>query len=192
MPRLLACNACHILQRAPDVHPKTPLVPARMVWEDGTEYIYRDDEGHAKMVPAYDPILEAFVEAHQHDRPDVEVLEGNVIRVWVVDQATWDSMDIVTKVKKEMEAETGQWYEDRDTYREGAIACYNEHGNPDTSSGCRDFMSDSKQIGTVRHKADDGQVVTIPPKFRQYLCYQCPYFHAYVQVDIRKKAGAYT
>jgi hypothetical protein len=162
-----------------------------MVWEDGTDYVYKDDDGHAKMVPAYDPVLEDFVERHQHDRPDIEVLTGQVIRVWVVDQRTWDSMDIVTKVKKEMEEQTGVWYEDRDTYREGAIACYNEHGNPDTKVGCRDFMSDSKQIGTVRHKAD-GQVVTIPPKFRQYLCYQCPYFHAYVQVDIRKKAGAYT
>lgn len=191
MPRLIACNVCHVLQKAPDPHPKTPMVPARIVWEDGTDYVYKDEDGLPKMVPAYDPVLEDFVERHDHNRPDIEVLEGQVIRVWQVDQRTWDSVDIVQKIRKEMHEMTGEWYDDRDTYREGATECYNKHGNPTLQTGCSDFLSDGKRIGKASHHID-GKTIDIPPQYRQYLCYQCPYFQSYIQVEIRRKAGAYT
>lgn len=191
MPRLLACNVCHILQRAVDPHPHTPMVPARLAWEDGTDYVYKDDDGKVVMVPAYDPILEDFVVKHTHDRPDNEVLQGQVIRVWQVDQKTWDSVDLVTKVKNELAAQTGTWYEDRDVYREGAIECYNAHGNPTIHNKCKDFMDDSKLIGKKTYVTEDRDV-NIPKPFRQYLCYQCPYFQSEIVSKQRWKNGGRT
>ena len=47
-----------------------------------------------------------------------------------VEQKTWEAMDVVQMVKGQLHEQTSQWYEDRDTYREGAVECYNAHGNP--------------------------------------------------------------
>ena len=52
-------------------------------------------------------------------------------------------------------------------------------------------MSDAKMIGRGRFKDDDGKRHEIPPQFRQYLCYMCPFQHAYVQVELRRKRGLY-
>jgi len=178
------------MERMPDVHPKVPLVPARLEWKSGETMTMRDDDGLPKMVPQFDPVLEDFVERHGHGRDDREAIAG-AIQIYATDQKTWDSIDVVQKVKGELQAQTGQWYEERDLYREDAISCYNSHGNPTADEGCPDYMSDAKMIGRGRFKDDDGKRHEIPPQFRQYLCYMCPFQHAYVQVELRRKRGLY-
>jgi len=191
MPRLVACAPCAIIQRIPDVPPKTPMTRARLQWESGEEYIYRDDKGLPIMVPAYDPVLEDFIVRHEHGLDEQKFVNGQVINVWQVDQKTWDSVDMVTKIKTELQAQTNRSFEDRDEYREGAARCYTEHGNPDLSSGCRDFMDDSKRIGAASYKID-GKVYPVSNRFRVYLCHMCPYMHAYVQVELRQRRGGYS
>ena len=191
MPRLATCHVCHIIERMPDVHPKTPLIPAILEYTDGQRIILPDEDGHPKMVPAFDPMLEEFVFKHEHGLPDQAVTHGQQIEVMAVDQHTWDVMDVVTKVKTELQRQTGEVYDENQEYREGALKCYNEHGNPDLSTGCRDYMSDAKLIGKWNYTDDDGHTVTIPPQFRHHLCGLCPYSHAYVQVELRRRKGYY-
>jgi len=190
MPRLVACAPCAILQRLPDVPRGTPMVRARLEWETGEEFVYKDDDGMPLMVPAYDPLLENFVRAHEHHMPEEMFLNGQVINVWQVDQKTWDAVDVVTQIKTELNEQYHRNFEDRDFYRDGAAACYNEHGNPDLTTGCRDFMSDEKMIGQGSYKVE-GNVHTVPPKLRMYLCHMCPYMQSYVQVEIRRRKGGY-
>lgn len=191
MPRLVSCNNCKTLTRMPDVPKGTPMIPARLEWTTGEDYVYNDEDRHPKMVPAYDPILEAFVELHTHGYDDAKFLQEEVIQVWAVDQKTWDSVDVVTKVKGELEKATGQWYSDRDEFREEAVKCYNRHGNPDLGSRCHDFRDEDRRIGPESYRDDNGRVHIIPNRFRQYLCYQCPYFQTYILTEQRWKAGLY-
>ena len=190
MPRIVACEHCCTLTKMLDVPKGTPMKQARLEWVGGEEVVLKDEDGHPKMVPAYDVLLEDFVEKHSHGYDDNAVM-GGLIKVWVVDQKTWDSMDVVTKIQDEMKKTTGKWYEDRDTYREGAIECYNAHGNPDIHSKCSDFMADSKRIGEKLWRDDSGNVHEIPQKYRQYLCYQCPYMHSAIATEVRWKKGLY-
>jgi hypothetical protein len=190
MPRIVSCAHCAILTKMPDTPKGTPMVPARLEWATGETRTLEDDRGFPIMVPKYDPVLEDFVEKHTHGRDDREVI-GQIIRVWTVDQLTWEAVDVVTKVKTELEALTGQWYEDRNEYREAAVKCYNAHGNPDMGSKCPDFLDDSKRIGNASYRDDDGRLHIVPNKFRQYLCYQCPYMHAAILPELRHKRGLY-
>ena len=73
-------------------------MPARIEFKDGFDFIYRDDDGLPQMVAAFDPVLEDFVEKHSHGREDRDVISG-LIQVYSVDQKTWDTMDIVTKIQ---------------------------------------------------------------------------------------------
>lgn len=175
----------------PDVHPKTPLVPAILEYQDGLRIVLPDEDGHAKMVPAFDPMLEAFVVKHDHGLPDQAVTHGQQIEVMAVDQRTWEAMDVVTKIKDELERSSGQAYAESNEYKDAALKCYNQHGNPDLQDGCPDYLDDSKLIGNATYKDDDGQTITIPPPFRQYLCYLCPYQQTYIQVELRRRRGAY-
>ena len=191
MPRLVTCHFCKTLTRMPDVHPKTPLIPAILEWTSGERYIYRDDDGLPVMVPAFDPIMEDFVQKHQHGRDDQSVLEG-MIQVFNIDEKTWNSVDAVTQIKTELQKQNDAWYEEKDDYRDAALQCYNAHGNPDLQDGCPDYMDDSKRLGPATYKVEDSkQVIEIPPKFRQYLCYICPFQQTYIQVELRRKRGAY-
>jgi len=190
MPRLASCNHCRILQRMPDVPSKTPLVPAMLEWRDGETYIYRGDDGQPVMVPAYDPILEDFISKHEHGYDDSKVI-GGLIQVYAVDQKTWDTMDVVTQIKKELEAQQQQHYAEVDEYKDSALKCYNAHGNPDISSGCRDYMDDSKLIGKATYDDGEGHTITVPPKFRQYLCYVCPFQQTQINVELRRRKGYY-
>jgi hypothetical protein len=190
MPRIVSCGHCQTLTRMPDVAKGTPMKPARLEWSTGESYVYKDDKGFPVMVPMYDPVLEDFVERHTHGYEDDKVI-GGLIKVWTVDQQTWDSVDVVTKVKSEMEKITGQWYEERNEYREEAVKCYNAHGNPDIHNKCIDFMDDSKRIGKGHWRDDDGGEHAIPDRFRQYLCYQCPYVQTAIAVEVRHKRGLY-
>ena len=191
MPRLVACAPCGILQRIPDVPPKTPMVPARLSWESGEDYVYKDDKGLPVMVPAFDPILEDFIQRHDHGYHERQFVDGQVVQVWQVDQKTWDSLDVVTKVKKELNEQYSNHFEERDEYKEDAAKCYNAHGNPDLQSGCRDFMTEPKLIGKAQYKID-GRVITIPQPLRQYLCHMCPYMQSYVMVEMRRRKGGYS
>jgi hypothetical protein len=188
VPRLATCHHCHILERLPDVVKGTPMRPAYLQWETGEDFIFRDDEGLPVMVPAYDPMLEEFTEKHKHHYSDQELMEG-VIQVASVDQRTWDSMDIVTQVKEQYQKQTGQFYKESTEYKDAAVKCYNAHNNPTT--GCPDYMHDSKRIGMTKYQDDDGNVHNVPPKFQQYLCYVCPFQQAYVNVELRRKKGQY-
>jgi len=174
----------------PDVPKGTPMVPARLEWKSGETMIIPDDDGLPKMVPKYDPMLEDFVEKHSHNRPDNEVI-GGLIRVWVVDQRTWDAVDVTTRVRSELQKNTGDWYEERSEYLDAALKCYNAHGNPDMGNKCPDFLDDSKRIGHAEYTGDDGQVIRVPNRFRQYLCYQCPYMQSHIMTEIRWRQGLY-
>jgi hypothetical protein len=191
MPRLATCHFCHVLQRMPDVHPKTPLVPAIMEWTTGERYIYWEDDGHPRMVPAFDPVLEDFIEKHTHGRDDNTVI-GGMIQVYSIDANTWNAVDVVTQIKKELHDQHNAWYEEKDEYKEAALKCYNAHGNPDLQSGCIDYMDDSKRIGPRTYKVEgEHRKVEIPDRFRQYLCYVCPYQQTYIQVELRQRRGMY-
>ena len=190
MPRLAQCNFCKILQRIPDVPPKTPKVPARIEFKDGYQFTYKDDDNHPQMVAAFDPVLEDFVSRHSHDREDRDVISG-MIQVYAVDQKTWDTMDVVTKIKEQLQKQTNQWYEERDEYKDSALKCYSAHGSPDLSKGCSDYLNDDRRIGPATYDDGDGRTITIPPKFRQYLCYVCPFQQSYVNVELRRRKGAY-
>lgn len=191
MPRIVACARCHILQRLPDPHPKTPMIPAVLEWRDGERYVYKDDEGNAVMVPAYDPLMEDFVRKHEHGLDDNRIVRGELIQVWAVDQKTWDSMDVVTKIKGHLSEVMKQNYAEKDEYREEAAKCYNAHGNPDIALGCRDYKDDSKRIGPATYEDDDGNTITVPAQFRHYLCYMCPFQQSVIQVEMRRRRGAY-
>jgi hypothetical protein len=142
------------------------------------------------MVAAYDPILEDFIEKHEHGYDDNKVI-GGLIQVYQVDQKTWDTMDVVTKIKKELEVQTQQHYAEVDEYKEAAVKCYNAHGNPDIQTGCRDYMDDTKRIGNATYTDDDGRIITVPPKYRQYLCYLCPFQQTQINVELRRRKGYY-
>lgn len=191
MPRLATCHLCHVIERMPDVHPQTPLVPAILEYQDGMRIVLPDEDGNAKMVPAFDPMLEAFVVKHEHGLPDRAVTHGQQIEVMSVDAKTWETMDVVTKIKEELERNHGTAYEESNEYKEAALKCYNAHGNPDLSAGCPDYMDDSKMIGVASYKDDDGNTIGIPPRFRQYLCFLCPFQQTYIQVELRRRRGAY-
>jgi hypothetical protein len=160
-----------------------------MRWTSGEEYVFRGDDGLPIMVPAYDPVLEDFVGKHAHGYREDQVV-GGLINVWLVDQNTWDTMDVVTKVRTELQKQTGDWYAERNEYQEAAVKCYNDHGNPDLTTGCRDYLDDSKRIGPATYPTEDGPV-TVPPKYRQYMCYVCPFSQAYVNVELRRRKGLY-
>jgi len=55
---------CHILQRMPDVPPKTPMIPAHIEFKEGFEYTYKDENDLPRMVPQFDPVFEDFVDKH--------------------------------------------------------------------------------------------------------------------------------
>jgi hypothetical protein len=191
MPRLATCHVCRVIERMPDVHPKTPLVPAILEYQDGLRLVLPDEDGLPRMVPAFDPMLEAFVVKHEHGLPDQAVTHGQQIEVMAVDQNTWDTMDVVTKIKDELHRVHGEQYDESNEYKDAALKCYNAHGNPDLSSGCPDYMDDSKMIGQATYKGDDGETISIPPPFRQYLCFLCPFQQTYIQVELRRRKGMY-
>ena len=175
----------------PDVSAKIPLVPAVLEWTTGERHIIREDDGLPKMVPMFDPMLEAFVVKHDHDMPDKMITHADQIQIIQVDQRTWDSMDILTKLKSELQQTTGAVYTENQEYREAAIKCYQAHGSPDLGDGCSDYMSESKQIGQWNYDDGEGRKITIPPQYRQYMCHLCPFAHAYVAVELRRRKGMY-
>ena len=191
MPRLVCCHFCHVLQRMPDIPEKTPVVPFVLEYTTGERYVVPDDTGLPQMVPAYDPILEDFVTKHDHGMPDTAVTHSQMIESWQVDQKTWEAMDVVTKIKSELQKQRSETYEEVDEYKEAALKCYNAHGNPDLSTGCRDYLNDDRRIGPATYDDGDGHKITVPPKFRQYLCYLCPYQQSVIQVELRRRRGLY-
>jgi hypothetical protein len=52
-------------------------------------------------------------------------------------------------------------------------------------------MNDDRRIGPATYDDGDGHVITVPPKFRQYLCYVCPFQQTYIQVELRRRRGLY-
>ena len=170
---------------------KIPMIPCVLEWTSGERIVLKDDDGLPKMVPMYDPMLEAFVIKHEHDLPDRAVTHGDQIQVVQVDQRTWDSMDMVTKIKTELQDQTGFVYEENTQHREDALKCYNAHNNPDITTGCRDYLSDSKLIGAPVYHID-GRTIEIPPQDRQYLCFMCPFQQTYVTAEIRRRKGYYS
>ena len=166
MPRVVSCSICHVLERMPDPPADAPLVPARWAWDVGSgqteEHIFKDDEGADIMVPAYDPLMDDFVVRHTHDRPDTEVID--YIRSFSVSQETWERVDVVTAVKEELSKATGEQFAESEHYKEGALQCYNAHGNPDMKQRCPDLFTDEKRIG---------RSTGVPKKHQMYLCHMC-------------------
>jgi len=184
VPRVVACLMCSTLERMPDPPSDVPLIPARVTWMDGNverEYVFPDPEDPLKnaMVPMYDPLMEDFVGRHGHDRPDTDSFQ--YIKVWITDDKTWQSMDVVQKIKTELADQQNAFMEEATGYKDDALKCYNAHKNPDINTGCRDFLHESKTIGRK----------DIPPKHRAYLCHMCPFMQASVATEARHKAGLY-
>lgn len=180
MPRIVACMMCSKIERIPDPADSIPRIPATIAWDDhGAErtYTFTNDDGTNVMVPMYDPLLEDIAGRHGHGRPDTDVM--NFIKVFPVDQATYEKLDVVTELKKELAKQTGQFFEEATYYRDEAAKCYNAHGNPDGS--CIDYLDDSRRIGSDK----------IPKKYQTYLCHLCPIQQSYINVEIRRKAGLY-
>jgi len=55
MPRIVACAPCAIIQRIPDPPAKTPMTVARLEWESGEEYVYKDEHGKWRKPPDFVP-----------------------------------------------------------------------------------------------------------------------------------------
>jgi hypothetical protein len=179
MPRIVACLMCSKLERIPDVPDSTPRVPATVSWDDhGVErdYTFRYEDGSTIMVPEFDPLLEDVVYRHGHSRPDTEGMQ--FIKVFPVDQATYDKMDVVTELKRELASLTDKLWEEVEHYKTEALKCYNEHHNP---TSCIDYLDDSKRIGSDQ----------MPRKYQSFLCHMCPIQQAYISHEQRKRSGLY-
>lgn len=180
MPRLVACMTCNKIERIPDHPSDVRLVPAKVAWMDGgveREYEFTHEDGTPILVPEFDPVLEDVTVRHTHGLPDTEVMAR--IKVFPVDQATYEKMDVVTELKNELAKITGEFFEEADYYRTEATKCYNQHGNPQGS--CIDYCDDGKKIGPT----------SVPKKYQMYLCHLCPIQQAYINVELRRKAGYY-
>jgi hypothetical protein len=183
MPRLASCLVCGAIEKLIDPPADVRLVPATVEWDDGgviREHTFQGEDGLVAMVPEYDPLMEDVVARHTHGQDDVTAMSA--IKVFNCDWDTYESLDAVDFVKKALAQQTDQLMEESDHYKDGALRCYNQHGNPDAKTGCSDYMSDEKVIGSKQ----------IPPKNRVYLCHMCPYTQTYVMAEIRKKADLYT
>lgn len=186
MPRVVACSICNVLERMPDPPPDVPKVPAKWQWEeDGQirEHVFTVDnkpDGEVIMVPEYDPLMDDFVERHTHGRPDTDAID--YIKSFNVDQATYERVDVVTAIKKELSKATGEQFAESEHYKEGALQCYNAHGNPDAKKRCPDLFSDEKRIG--RSKG-------VPKKHQMYLCHMCPFVQSEVVTMLRDRAKLY-
>ena len=180
MPRIVACMVCAKMERIPDPPDDVPRVPATVTWMDmgvEREYTFQMEDGTNIMVPQYDPLLEDIVGRHGHGKPDTEVM--NFIKVFPCDQATYEKLDVVTELQKELSDSTGMLFEEATYYRDEAVRCYNEHKNP--AGGCIDYCDESKRIGSSM----------MPKKYQTFLCHMCPVQQAYVDVELRRKAGMY-
>jgi hypothetical protein len=142
-PRLLFCYTCRTLTKVPaKPHHTTP-----------------NEHDHA---------LNEIVERHQHHEVPEHNRKGG--RLWATDQKTWDSMDVVTEVRKELMAHQVWIEEYRDTLMEDAAKCHRKHGQPEwPGKPCIDYKTDKKRIGGPlgRRSLDLNQL--------QYMCTYCPY-----------------
>ncbi len=184
MPRIVACLTCNTIERIIDPPPDAQKIPAVLKWDDNgvirEHTITEPHSGLVAMVPEFDPILEDLVGRHSHGLPDTRVIDN--IKVWVCDQKTYDGMDAAQFVKDQLQRATDELMEEVNYYKDGALACYNEHHNPDLKKGCIDFLDESKIIGSKQ----------VPPNSRVYLCHMCPYMQTYVAMEMRWKAELYT
>lgn len=183
MPRLASCLVCGAIEKLIDPPADVRLVPATVEWDDGgviREHTFEGEDGLVAMVPEHDPLMEDYVGRHQHGIDDVTSMSN--IKVYTCDWDTFNSMDAVDFVKKALAEQTDALMEETNYYKEGALACYNQHGNPDTKTGCSDYMTDAKCIGSKQ----------VPEKHRVYLCHMCPYQQTYVMAEIRHRNQLYT
>jgi hypothetical protein len=174
-PRLAVCMVCNKIERMPATPSEIRRIPAVVELVSGEKHTFKDATGATQMVPEFDPVLEDFVGRHGHGLDDVSGMQA--IKVFPVDPKTWEKMDVVTELKKELQQVTGEFYEESKFYLEEAIKCYNQHHNP---TECPDYLDESKTIGPK-----------VPPKYQTYLCHMCPIQHGYVSVELRKKKGWY-
>ena len=182
MPRLALCHQCHSITRLPDPPASAPLVPARWEWtdEDGKqqEYTFRDDDGAAVMVAQYDPSLEDWVTRHEHADIPESVKKHDV---WGTDQLTWQTVDVMARVRQDMLDATGEMYLERDELKEDALSCFEKHHRPQLT--CPDAFAEGKVIGG--HESNKH----MPREDRMYLCHLCPFVHGYVIPQVRNAKG---
>lgn len=174
-PRLAVCNVCNKIERMPAAPAEIRRVPATVETLSGERHTFKTPDGATIMVPEFDPVLEDFVGRHGHGLDDVSGMQA--ITVFPVDPKTWEKMDVVTELKKELQQVTGEFYEESKHYLEEALKCYNDHHNPEK---CIDYLDDSKRIGPK-----------VSPKFQTYLCHMCPVQQSYVNVELRRRKGWY-
>jgi hypothetical protein len=150
MPRLLACYQCGTLSKLPDF------------------------SGH----PTMDMALIEVCKMHQHHEVPDDQHKGG--QLFMLDQATYDKIDPVTEVRKELAKNHVDMHDMRDELKDEAMKCFNRHGRPNDS--CIDFESEHKTIGRKNG---------VPKAKRMYLCHFCPFTHGVVVPHNRWRKGQY-
>jgi hypothetical protein len=135
-----------------------------------------------------DKDLDRVVALHQHHEIPEYRRKGG--RLFPTEQKTWDRLDVVTELRKEMIANQVWISEYRDQVGVDAVKCFRSHGSPEwPGKPCIDYKTAGKRLGgglTVRgvdQKKRDLHGL-------QYLCIYCPY-ESTVTTQKRWDKGAY-
>ena len=144
-----------------------------------------------KIAPFLGPVerdvdLERAVGAHQHLERGAHDVH---MQLFPTTADTWERLDPVETLRKEMMANNIWIQEYRVQVGEDAVKCHREHGQPEyPGKPCIDYKTDKKRLGgglSVRvdlRKRD--------PHGLQYLCTYCPY-ESTVVTEKRWRKGAY-
>jgi hypothetical protein len=164
--RILRCDMCRTLEEIPD---------------------YQGD-------PKYDHVLEALIQ-RKHTEPSGQTHIGQLMKV---EKQHWESPSTRREILRQLKAKAGggstgfepEFYNQRDTFREDAMACWKKHfRNPDCNEYDAEKMrlipdtsAERKEAGMGKYELAAGDYVT--------LCRFCP-VHTKVMEDRRWKAGLY-
>lgn len=155
--RLLICHDCTSIEELPDYHGD----------------------------PRDDHLLEHLVQAHRFPNG-----EEHIGALADVERDQWENPEIrkaiIERIGQYRKPGEGggvgaEFYATKDTFREDAIKCFNQHGRP--KGGCIDYKDDRKRLGNPTKEGwQQGAKI--------YLCDFCP-VKTYVTTEIRHKRGAY-
>ena len=171
--RLLKCDYCHTLDEVPDFQgpPEKDEVLQSIL-------IYHNQQGTGEHLIG--------------DRLMLFALNDVNGRPITTEQYNSNKEEIIKRFNAGMTRRTGldAWvYEDRKTYAEEAMKCFNEHHRP--TQTCIDWWSDAKRLsrptteGKAALKDSPGLGVSDP-----HLCQWCP-VSSYVRTEVNAKKGLY-
>lgn len=169
--RLLACQNCRTIE------------------------VLDDYTGPPEMAERFDVILNLALEKHR-DGVERRAHIGNLMRV---SKKAWDNPNVQETLRQQIVAgmeggETGlgsEAYALRDTFREDAMTCWEQHLRTPT---CSDYKDPSKLLvpntSAERKEAGIAKFDKSNPHTQRFLCEYCP-VHSLVQQAARKRAGLY-